>query len=61
MNENRPFRRYADIVNTVAAILLILLQTYQGSQARHIQNTLDDIEVRQKVILERMKEDVGVE
>lgn len=55
MNHGQFIRRYADVVNTIAAIVLIGLQTYQGSQAKMIQERLNEIEWRQKVILKEMK------
>lgn len=57
---NIVFRRKADLINLVAAILLTFLQTYQASQARQIQERLDDIEQKQQVILRRT-ENVSIE
>lgn len=57
MHHGQFVRRYADVVNTIAAIVLIVLQTYQGSQARQIQDRLNEIEWKQKVILKEMGND----
>lgn len=55
MEHGKFVRRYADILNTIAALLLILLQSYQGSQARQIQDRLNEIEWKQKVILQEIE------
>lgn len=49
-------RRKADLINLITAIMLVALQTYQGSQARIIQERLNDIEYRQKVIQREIQE-----
>lgn len=54
MKHGQFIRRYSDVVNTIAAITLIILQTYQGSQARQIQERLNEIEWKQKVILQEI-------
>lgn len=46
-------RRKADVINLVCALLLTLLQTYQASQARMIGERLDEIEMKQQIILRR--------
>ena len=53
-NHGQFVRRYSDVLNTIAAIVLILLQTYQGSQAQQIQDRLNEIEWKQKVILQEI-------
>lgn len=47
-------RRASDLINLVVAVLLVALQTYQGSQARQIQERLNEIEWKQKVILQEI-------